>query len=216
MGKMTRNTALDEFYNQYNVLSDTKKDRFAKLCDKLLDDNFIYGQLSNDKDDYYAILESRDVIEAYFSLIDFQLNHDDINKIFFLKSSADRNRVRLKKMETVLLILLRRFYYIKNKESVDSNTNISIAFDELIDSLNQSGIFKDKDRIVKTQLLESMKTLKRFKIINFDVNNFEINNVVEIFPTIVFVVQPNDIESLNGKLKAYIGKGDLDDEIDED
>lgn len=213
---MTRNTALDEFYNQYNVLSDTKKDRFAKLCDKLLDDNFIYGQLSNDKDDYYAILESRDVIEAYFSLIDFQLNHDDINKIFFLKSSADRNRVRLKKMETVLLILLRRFYYIKNKESVDSNTNISIAFDELIDSLNQSGIFKDKDRIVKTQLLESMKTLKRFKIINFDVNNFEINNVVEIFPTIVFVVQPNDIESLNGKLKAYIGKGDLDDEIDED
>ncbi len=213
---MTRNTALDEFYNQYNVLSDTKKDRFAKLCDKLLDDNFIYGQLSNDKDDYYAILESRDVIEAYFSLIDFQLNHDDINKIFFLKSSADRNRVRLKKMETVLLILLRRFYYIKNKECVDSNTNISIAFDELIDSLNQSGIFKDKDRIVKTQLLESMKTLKRFKIINFDVNNFEINNVVEIFPTIVFVVQPNDIESLNGKLKAYIGKGDLDDEIDED
>lgn len=214
MGKMTRSTALNNFYNQYNALNDTKKDKFARLCDKLLDDNFIYGQLSNDKDDYYSILENREVIEAYFSLIDFQLNHDDINKIFFLKSSADRNRVRLKKMETVLLILLRRFYYIKNKESVDSNTNISIAFDELIDSINQSGTFKAT--IVKTQLLESMRILKRYKIINFDVNNLETNNVIEIFPTIAFVVQPNDIESLNDKLKAYISKGDLDDEADED
>ena len=61
-----------------------------------------------------------------------------------------------------------------------------------------------------------MKTLKRFKIINFDANNLEVNNVVEIFPTIVYVVQINDIELLNGKLKSYVGKGDLDDEIDED
>lgn len=214
MGKMTRNTALNNFYNQYNALNDTKKDKFARLCDKLLDDNFIYGQLPSDKDDYYSILENREAIEAYFSLIDFQLNHDDIYKIIFLKSSADRNRVRLKKMETVLLILLRRFYYTKHKESIDSNTNISIAFDELIDSINQSGTFKAT--IVKTQLLESMKTLKRYKIINFDVNNLEINNVIEIFPTITFVVQPNDIEVLNDKLKAYISKGDLVDETDED
>ncbi len=107
------------------------------------------------------------------------------------------------------------FYYIKNKESIDSNTNISIAFDEiwLILSINPE---YSKDKIVKTQLLESMKTLKRFKIINFDANNLEVNNVVEIFPTIVYVVQINDIELLNGKLKSYVGKGDLDDEIDED
>lgn len=214
MGRMTRNTALNKFCEQYSAWTDTKKDKFARLCGKLLDDNFIYGQLSDDKDDYYTILGNRETIDAYFNLIDFELNHDDRNKIFFLKSSADRNRVRLKKMETVLLIVLRRFYYIKNKESIDSNTNISIAFDEMVDSLNQSRIFKDK--IVKTQLLESMKTLKRFKIINFDANNLEVNNVVEIFPTIVYVVQINDIELLNGKLKSYVGKGDLDDEIDED
>lgn len=99
MSAYSRNTLATKFNDIYQVLNDSKKDLFAKLCDKLLGYNFVYGQLSEDKNDYYSILEMRDVIEAYFAMIEFQLVHDDMRKIFYLESSSDRNRVRLKKME---------------------------------------------------------------------------------------------------------------------
>ena len=214
MSFTSKNTTAKSFNDQYNELTETDKYAFSRLCNKLLNENFIYGQLQADKTDYYAILKCRDLIENYFDLIDYQLSHDDTRKIFFLESTADRNRIKLKKIESVLLVLLRRAYYVKSKETVDSNVNISITIDELIDSLVQTNIYKDK--LAKTQIIDALKVLKRFKLINFDGKNYEINNVIEIFPMVSLVVKINDIDQLNNKLKTYKSKEDDEDETDED
>lgn len=214
MSFTSKNTTAKSFNDQYNELTETDKYAFSRLCNKLLNENFIYGQLQADKTDYYAILKFRDLIENYFDLIDYQLSHDDTRKIFFLESTADRNRIKLKKIESVLLVLLRRAYYVKSKETVDSNVNISITIDELIDSLVQTNIYKDK--LAKTQIIDALKVLKRFKLINFDGKNYEINNVIEIFPMVSLVVKINDIDQLNNKLKTYKSKEDDEDETDED
>ena len=59
--------------------------------------------------------------------------------------------------------------------------------------------------------------MKKFKLINFDKKNYEINNVIEIFPTVALVVKINDIDLINHKLKTYIAiEEDDDNEIDED
>lgn len=213
MSLLSKNTTAQNFYEQYRELTETDKNTFSKLCNKLLDENFIYGQLSFDKNDYYAIIKLRGVIENYFDLIDYSLTHDDTRKIFFIESTADRNRIKLKKMETVLLVLLRRAYYVKSKETVDANVNISITIDELYDGLTQTGIYKEK--LLKTQIIDALKTLKRFKLINFDSKNYDVNNVIEIFPMVALVVKINDIEQLNNKLKTYKGKEE-EDETDED
>ena len=214
MSFTSKNTTAKSFNDQYSELTETDKYAFSRLCNKLLNENFIYGQLQADKTDYYAILKFRDLIENYFDLIDYQLSHDDTRKIFFLESTADRNRIKLKKIESVLLVLLRRAYYVKSKETVDSNVNISITIDELIDSLVQTNIYKDK--LAKTQIIYALKVLKRFKLINFDGKNYEINNVIEIFPMVSLVVKINDIDQLNIKLKTYKSKEDDEDETDED
>ena len=217
MSAYSRNTLATKFNDIYQTMNDTKKDLFAKLCDKLLGYNFVYGQLPEDKNDYYYILEMREVIESYFAIIEFQLVHDDTRKIFYLESTADRNRVRLKKMETVILVLLRRFYYTKSKETIDSNTNITITIDELISALDDTGIYKNKDKVPKTLIIESLSNLKKFKLLNFDKKNYETNNVIEIFPTVSFVVKINDIDLINHKLKTYIAREeDEDNETDED
>ena len=214
MSFTSKNTTAKSFNDQYNELTETDKYAFSRLCNKLLNENFIYGQLQADKTDYYAILKFRDLIENYFDLIDYQLSHDDTRKIFFLESTADRNRIKLKKIESVLLVLLRRAYYVKSKENINTNVNISITIDELIDSLVQTNIYKDK--LAKTQIIDALKVLKRFKLINFDGKNYEINNVIEIFPMVSLVVKINDIDQLNNKLKTYKSKEDDEDETDED
>ena len=213
MSLISKNTTAGNFNSVYCSLTETEKSSFSRLCNKLLNENFIYGQLQADRNDYYAILKFREIIENYFDLIEYRLSHDDTRKIFFLESTEDRNRIKLKKLETVLLVSLRRFYYTKSKETLDSNVNISVTIDELIDHLTQTGIYKDK--FSKTQIIDAMKTLKRFKLINFDGKNFEVNNVVEIFPMVSLVVKINDIDQLNNKLKTYKGKED-ENETDED
>ena len=120
-------------------------------------------------------------------------------------------------METVILVLLRRFYYTKSKETIDSNTNISITIDELISALEDTGIYKNKEKVPKTLIIESLSNLKKFKLLNFDKKNYETNNVIEIFPTVSLVVKINDIDLINHKLKTYIAREEDDDnETDED
>ena len=69
-----------------------KRDKFARLCGKLLMTILSMDNYPTIKMIIILFLGNRETIDAYFNLIDFELNHDDRNKIFFLKSSADRNR----------------------------------------------------------------------------------------------------------------------------
>ena len=197
------------------TLTDAKRANFAKLCERLLDENFIYGQIDSDKNDYYNILSMKDLIEYYFLIINFQLNHDDTRKILFLESLEERNRIKFRKLETVIIVLLRKFYYIKSKEELNSNTNITITFDDLVDAINETGIFKDE--LKRQHLIEALKKIKKLKLINVDVYNFEVNNIIEIYPMITIIVNINDLDLINNKLKAYINRtGVVEDEIDED
>ena len=215
MDSISKTTAVEKFSEIYLTLTDVKRANFAKLCERLLDENFIYGQIDSDKNDYYNILSMKDLIEYYFLIINFQLNHDDTRKILFLESIEERNRIKFRKLETVIIVLLRKFYYIKSKEELNSNTNITITFDDLVDAINETGIFKDE--LKRQHLIEALKKIKKLKLINVDVYNFEVNNIIEIYPMITIIVNINDLDLINNKLKAYINRtGVVEDEIDED
>lgn len=215
MDSISKTTAVEKFSEIYLTLTDAKRANFAKLCERLLDENFIYGQIDSDKNDYYNILSMKDLIEYYFLIINFQLNHDDTRKILFLESIEERNRIKFRKLETVIIVLLRKFYYIKSKEELNSNTNITITFDDLVDAINETGIFKDE--LKRQHLIEALKKIKKLKLINVDVYNFEVNNIIEIYPMITIIVNINDLDLINNKLKAYINRtGVVEDEIDED
>ena len=109
MDSISKTTAVEKFSEIYLTLTDVKRANFAKLCERLLDENFIYGQIDSDKNDYYNILSMKDLIEYYFLIINFQLNHDDTRKILFLESIEERNRIKFRKLETVIIVLLRKF-----------------------------------------------------------------------------------------------------------
>ncbi|UKI50133.1 MAG: hypothetical protein L6U99_01315 [Clostridium sp.] len=59
--------------------------------------------------------------------------------------------------------------------------------------------------------------LKRYKLIDFSFNDFKEDNVIVIYPTILYVVKIDNIDMLNEKLKSYNAlKGDDEDETQED
>lgn len=214
MATLQRNLACEEYAKAYSELTDTRKNTFSRLCNKLLKDNFIYAAKQDDKNDYYEILSMKSIIENYFSMIDYDLVHVDTYKIFYIQTNADRNRINLKKLETIIVLVLRLLYH-KGCSDINSSIDISTTVGKLITEINQTGIFKVQ--VSMTDYMNALKLLKRYKLIDFSFNDFKEDNVIVIYPTILYVVKIDNIDMLNEKLKSYNAlKGDDEDETQED
>lgn len=214
MATIQRNLACEEYAKGYIELTDTRKNTFSRLCNKLLNDNFIYAYKQDDRNDYYEILSMKSLIENYFSMMDFDLIHIDTYKLFYIQTNADRNRMKLKKLETVIVLVLRLLYH-KGSLNVNSSSDIQTTLGKMIIEINQTGIFKTQ--ISMTDYLDALRLLKRFKLIDFSFKDFKEDNVITIYPTILYVAKVDTIDMLNDKLKTYVSvKGDDFDETEED
>lgn len=219
MASAHKNIICEEYYKSYTALTDTRKKTFSRLCNKLLSDNFIYGSKQEDKNDYYEILSMKKLIESFFLMMDYDLIHVDTYKLFYIQTNADRNRIRLKKHETVILLVLRLLYQ-KGSLDVNSSSKITTTLGKLLTEINQTGIFKNQ--LSNTDFMNVLRLMKRYKIISYDFNDFKVNefkedNVIYIFPTILYVVKIDNINMLTEKIRTYIvSKGDEEDDIEED
>ena len=214
MATIQRNLACEEYAKGYIELTDTRKNTFSRLCNKLLNDNFIYAYRQEDSNDYYEILSMKKLIENYFSMIDFDLVHVDSYKLFYIQTNADRNRIRLKKLDTVIVLVFRLLYH-KGSLDINSSSDISTTLGKMITEINQTGIFKSQPSM--TDYMESLRLLKRYKLIDYNFKDFKEDNVIVIYPTILYVAKVDSINMLNDKLKTYIAvKGDDEDEVEED
>ena len=214
MATIQRNLACEEYAKGYIELTDTRKNTFSRLCNKLLNDNFVYAYRQEDRNDYYEILSMKKLIENYFSMIDFDLVHVDSYKLFYIQTNADRNRIRLKKLDTVIVLVFRLLYH-KGSLDINSSSDISTTLGKMITEINQTGIFKSQPSM--TDYMESLRLLKRYKLIDYNFKDFKEDNVIVIYPTILYVAKVDSINMLNDKLKTYIAvKGDDEDEVEED
>ncbi len=212
MAILNKTGALEKFEELYRGFTDTKREQFSRLVNKLLKDNFIYVSIDSDKQDYYQILNFRNAIEAYLSIIDYNLIHDDNNKVFYIETSIDRNKIKLKKIDTVVLLVLRLMYYKGQHEvTLESNrANVTIKVIDLIDTINNTTIFSDE--YYKTDLMNSLQLLKRHKIVGYNFTSIASDALITIYPTILQVVKNDNIKSLNDKLESYVKeKGTLND-----
>jgi len=215
MAVVQKNKACEDYSNEYLLLTDTKKNTFARLCNKLLNDNFIYASRQDDYNDYYSVLGMRNLIEDFFSMIDYDLVHIDTYKIFYIQTNADRNRLKLKKLETVIVLVLRLLYH-KGSLDVNSSSDISTTLGKMITEINQTSIFKNQ--VTKTEYKNALTLLRRYKLIDFSFTDFEKeDSVIVIYPTILYVAKIDNIDMLNQKIKTYISTKESDtDEVDED
>lgn len=214
MATIQRDLACEEYAKGYIELTDTRKNTFSRLCNKLLNDNFIYAYRQEDRNDYYEILSMKKLIENYFSMMDFDLIHVDSYKLFYIQTNADRNRIRLKKLDTVIVLVFRLLYH-KGSLDINSSSDISTTLGKMVTEINQTGIFKSQPSM--TDYMESLRLLKRYKLIDYNFKDFKEDNVIVIYPTILYVAKVDSINMLNDKLKTYIAvKGDDEDEVEED
>jgi hypothetical protein len=202
------------FFNQFQKLTETEKEKFSRICNKILDKNFLIRQKESDKEDYFFVVGHLTLFQNYFMLMDYMVTHYEADQIVALSTEANRNRTRLRRNDTIMLLVLRLLYQKKSKEATQLN-QILVSVKDIQEELDRTSLLKGK--IPKTELQTTMRMLKSYSLIDFQSSNLINDDTrVEIYPSLLRVVNIDDMTKLETQLSAYSNGGDDDEDDDQD
>lgn len=194
---------------KFNDLKLTQKERFRVASNKLLSSCFILKKKEDTKEDYYFILNNKELFSEYFSISGFELMINEGFGVISLTNNFGTNRVKLKKIESIIILILR-LLYVEGRKSLNQTEDIIITMDDIHTKINMLKVLEKT--VDKTTLKASFSILKRFnflEIIDKDVTDNECR--IKLYPSILFGVNNENIlnlsEEIQGKISTY-KKGD--------
>lgn len=198
-----------------------QKEKFRNAANKLLNHSFVVKKKEDSRNDYLFILQNKAYFEEYFDLLGYELKINENSEVIGLQNYNGTGRLRLKKIESVILLILR-LLYIEKRNELGLHDDVII----LIESIHEKyGMLKidSKPNIDKTSLKETFRLFKKYNLIwpiDSDVTKPEAR--IKIYPSILFAVSNENInelyERVKDKLDHYLNGGEngYDEEVDED
>lgn len=212
---MNKGQALKQFNDEYGVLKEGEKAIFSRITNKLFQVNFITKKKPGDTNDYRFILAFKEAFEAFFALTDFTLNIKREDEVVFIQNDNLFNHMRLRKTESVLLLVIRIIYQRK-KDYVTLDENVEIFLHEIHDELSRIG-YLDNKRITKDKLKPALTFLRAYNIIDYIDKGLHDDARIKIYPTILYVTNLDSIKEVVTKLEGYMeGGSEESEETDED
>ncbi len=212
---MNKTAAIKLLNEKYLELKEGEKNNVSRIVNKLLQVNFITKRKPGDANDYRFILAFKDVFQAYFTLADFSLNIYRDNEVVHIVNDQLFNHIRLRKTESILILVLRILYQRK----IDFGTldeDVEIYLHEIHSELTRIG-YLDHKRITKDRLKPALTFLRSYNLIDYIDRGLQDDARIKIYPTILYVTNLDSIRDVVNKLDEYTeGEVYLDEETDED
>ncbi len=213
---MNKTQAMKQLNDSYLALKEGEKNNFSRIVNKLFQVNFITKKKPGESNDYRFILAWKEIFEAYFALTDFQLNIHREDEVVFIANEQLFNHMRLKKAESIIILILRILYQRK-KDFITLDENVEIYLYEIHDELMRVG-YLDNKRITKDRLKPALTFLRNYNIIDYIDRGLHDDARIKIYPTILYVTNLEGIKEVIDKFEGYTADGGPNtyEEIDED
>ena len=212
---MNKAQALKQFNDEYGTLKEGEKAIFSRITNKLFQVNYITRKKPGDTNDYRFILSFKEAFEAFFALTDFTLNIKREDEVIFITNDNLFNHMRLRKTESVLILVIRIIYQRK-KDYVTLDENVEIFLHEIHEELSRIG-YLDNKRITKDKLKPALSFFRNYNIIDYIDRGLHDDARIKIYPTILYITNLESIKEVVQKLEGYlVGGGDEGEETDED
>ena len=185
------------------VFEHISKDKFRSAASKLLGECFLLKKHIDTASDYNFVLNNPDAFTVYFEMLGYELIIDEQNGVIALNNRAGSGRIHLKKIESILLLILRLLYIEKKKQLSQINDVIVLA-DEIYDKYN---MLKLNARLDKTAMRNTLGMFQRYRLIgkiDTDMSNPETR--IQIYPSILFAVTIPSLEEMYQKAKEKLDK----------
>lgn len=201
--------------NEYKDFTGKQKEEFMRLINILLARTFILRDIFISKEEGIRINEDFRFIERHFKVFEEYLNmagwsiyEDSQFGVTYAANSLGSCRVRLDKLTTYILYILRLIYE-EEREKLSLSRNAVTTVEEIVSKLINLGVFERKP--ANDKMNSSLSILKNFNLIDkleggwdnaatrifiyssilFVVSNEKINNIFEY----INKLKPGDIES---------------------
>lgn len=199
-----------------DALENVPKDRFKATANKLLNECFILKKSKDTASDYNFILNYRDYFVSMFDVLGYELVIQEDQGVIGLNNPAGTGRIHLKKIESVIILILR-LLYIEERKKLSQTSDVIVAVDQLIDKYNM--LKMQNSRLDKTTLRNTLGMFRRYHLVqNIDSDMSNPDTRIIIYPSILFAVSNASLEemyqSAKDKLEKYSKGGDADERSD--
>ena len=185
--------------------SSSQKDRFRIVANKLLNTCFILKRKEDTRDDYFYIIQNKKYFVDYFDLLGYSIDVNESLGVISIRNDFGTGRLRLKKIESILLLILRLLYVEKRKE-LSLNKDVIVLSDEIQQKYALLNL-KTKTRLDKTMLKDTLRIFRKYNLIsNLDSDVTLSDARVVIYPSILFALSNDDVTDLYEKVHVKLTK----------
>lgn len=187
-----------------HILKDkSTKDKFKSAANKLLGECFLLKKHKDTASDYNYILNNKDAFIEYFDILGYELIIDEQNGVIGLNNPSGTGRIHLKKIESILLLILRLLYIEKRKQLSQIDDVIIIA-DEIYDKYS---MLKMNAKLDKTAMRNTLGMFQRYHLIGkLDADMSNPDTRILIYPSILFAVTVSSLDDLYQSAKDKLDK----------
>lgn len=195
-----------------------QKERFKIAANKLLNNSFVLKRKEETRNDYIFVIQNKSLFIEYFELLGYELIINETSGVITIINTTGTGRLNLRKIESIILLILR-LLYIEKKSEISLNEDVVVLADEIHDKYNMLKV-ESKPNIDKTSLREAVRIFKRYNLIkNLDTDVTKSDSRIIIYPSILFAITNDNINNLYEELKDKLGKyinGDGDEGSEDD
>ena len=188
----------------FDELNIGQQKMFAKVCLRLLANSFLSRDKSDNKEMYYFVISFKEYFDQYFDIMDFELVLDREMGAIQLLHRENNNLLRLKKDETIILLILRILFH-EHLVKTSANENVVIKVDEIHDYYDSLEL---KKKINKTDLVKNLRLFKRYNLIETLGDITKSTTPIVIYPTILLAINTqtiNDVYNLIANIENKTG-----------
>ena len=178
--------------NVYETFNVTQQTQFRDTANKLLSNTFLCRDKRDNKESYYFLMSYKEVFDEFFKILGYEINLDTTLGTVMLEGASASNTLKLKRDESIILLILRLLYHEKAKDaSLNDNIICSVA-----DVHEKYDYLQIKRKLNKTDLVSSMRLFRRYNLVEITGDITTSTCRIVILPTILMAIKSEDVTSV--------------------
>lgn len=165
----------------------------SEVANYLLNHCFIMGATEETRERYYYALNHMEELRGLFAPLGYTLVlHPSPLKVLALVNENDGNQAKLKKYESVLLLICRLLYLQKREKLSADGDQVIVTVEDIQNEFQKLNLPKKLDQPTMEALL---RTLKNYNLARGLERMSDISARIEIFPSVMLAVPDNILKA---------------------
>ena len=170
----------------------TQQGQFKDTVNKLLASTFLSRDKRDNKESYYFLMSYKEIFDEFFAIMGYEIILDMPTGSVMLTGASATNTLKLKRDETIVLLILRLLYHEKMKDT-SLNENIVCSAGDIHQKYDYLEI---KKKLNKTDLISSLRMFRRYNLIEVTGDITSSACKIVILPTILMAIKSEDITTV--------------------